>query len=161
MIFLIIILLALAVEAVTEILTSSELTEPFRLVWKRYTYPDGQPSTGFGQYVKVWLDKLITCGYCTSVWVAAFFAVLVPMLFESAFVNWLCFVFVLHRLANWIHIIFELIKKGRIKTYDLVLLIKQEEDLENENGSFGESSTEGPTEIKSGNTETGNSPYSE
>ena len=159
MIFLIIILLALAVEAVTEILTSSELTEPFRQAWKQYTYPDGPPSTDFWQHVKVWFDKLITCGYCTSIWVAALFAIWAPILFESVVINWLCFVFVLHRLSNWIHIVFELIKKGRVKTYDLVIK-KQDEDLEDEYGSFGKSSTEGSTETgPDSNVEAGDGLY--
>lgn len=146
-------ILVLAVEAVTEIFTSSELTEPFRQAWKQHTYPlDRPPPTGIWQYVKVWFDKLISCGYCTSVWTAAFFAIWAPTLFEHTFVNWLCFVFVLHRLANWVHVTFELVKKGRVKTHDLEVLLKMqddEEDSENENGIPGESTSKGAAEAGS------------
>lgn len=135
MTLLTIILLVIVVEAVTEILTSSELTEPFRQAWKRQAYPiDGPPPDDFYQHARIWSDKLISCGYCTSVWVAAFFAIWAPTWFEPILINWICMTFVLHRLANWIHVVFELVKKGRVKTYDLELKLE-----DNRNGDFGES----------------------
>lgn len=71
------ILLIIAVEAVTEIIVSSELFKPLRLMVS--------PMDDF-------------CGYCMSVWVAGFF-----IYFESPLITTLIYIFAAHRLANLFH----------------------------------------------------------
>ncbi len=92
-------------------------------------------------HFKIFVDKLISCGYCTSVWVSGFFAIWSPILFQHQlcgchFVNWMIMTFAIHRLSNWFHVIYMLVLNGRIKTFDL--LVKQVK----EDGSSGESSSQ-------------------
>tara|TARA_R110000751_G_scaffold6623_4_gene28181 strand:+ start:1887 stop:2351 length:465 start_codon:yes stop_codon:yes gene_type:complete len=143
---------ALAVEATSEIITSSDLTFGFRSWLKKIVYPEvpNENLNGFGRYVIAWFEKLISCGYCTSVWVAAFLSLALPTIYsditglgyagsepiEQA-CGYMISVFVMHRLSNWIHVLFELVKKGRVKTFDI--MYQNNENNENNgdsNGSF-------------------------
>lgn len=137
-------LLALAVEAVTEIVTSSKLTEPIRELWKSWTYPiDAPPDDSHWQAAKVWVDYLLTCGYCSSVWIAGLFAIWAPKIgFGWFVVDWLCMTFFIHRIANWIHVAYELLRKGRVRTYDIELKVIEEV----KDGSVGEGVSEETTE---------------
>lgn len=131
-----IILLAIATEAVSEIITSASITEPLRDWWKRWTYKSDEPPVeSYFQQFKIFIDKLVSCGYCTSVWVAAFFAIWAPLFIDYIVSNWLVCAFAIHRIANLVHVIYELIRKGRVKTHDLLLKVSIEDD---ENGIIGE-----------------------
>ena len=158
----IIFLVSIVVEAVTEILTSSELTDPLRGKLKKWAYPiDNPPIDTYFQKFKVWADKLVSCGYCSSVWVAGFFGIWAPKFnFGNQFINWLIIVFILHRLATWVHVVYELIKKGRVKTFDVELLIRMvnvdsvegsvlDENLGDNNGSIRKSTFEESAETES------------
>lgn len=151
-------ILSVVVEAVTEILVASELTDPFRRRWKEWAYPvDSPPPDTYFQKFKVWFDKLISCGYCTSVWVAGFFGIWCPKFdFGHWLINWLVVVFVLHRVATWVHVAYELIKKGRVKTYDLEVKVLMQ-DPEDDNGAIGEGPSEESAEAESGRDEAGGS----
>lgn len=140
-----ILFLSIAVEAITEILTSSELTNPLRKKWKEWTYPlDTPPPDTFFQNFKVYFDKLISCGYCTSVWVAGFLGIWTPKFdLGSSVVDWLVITFVLHRFSTLFHVVYELIRKGRVKTFDLeIQLTNRNEYSEGNNGSIRESTPE-------------------
>jgi len=90
-----IIIVVLAIEAITEIISSSAIFEPLRLFF----------------YNKKWnfLHSLSTCGYCTSVWVSMPFAVLFPFQLLPVYsifnqcTNIIISVFFYHRLSNVIH----------------------------------------------------------
>lgn len=129
-IIIILILLSIATEAITEILTSSALTDPVRMWWKRYTYrTDTPPKNSFLQKIKVFIDKLISCGYCTSVWISGLSCVFgQPSILNNEFWNWVLCTFVVHRTANWLHVIYELVRKGRVKTHDLLVKVTIDED---------------------------------
>ena len=133
------ILLIIATEAITEIIVASEfpLFYWFRNWWTIYTFPpEGPPRTGKIQHVRVSIHKLVTCGYCMSVWVSAFFAIWTSFdYFGNTFINWLVSVFFIHRLSNWLHVFFELTKRGRVKSYDIELRVKTDEHEEDEDGS--------------------------
>jgi len=121
------IILAIVVEAVTEIIVDSELFSPLKQGFKSYIYPvDYPPKNDIRQSLLVFVDKLISCGYCTSVWIAAFFSFFAPVLMES-WANWLITTFLLHRMSNSIHVIYELLKKGRVVTHDYIIKINQSE----------------------------------
>ncbi len=51
------------------------------------------------------------------------FACFGPRLFNNLFINWLVNVLILHRLSNWLHVVYMLIKKGRVNTNDTELKI--------------------------------------
>jgi hypothetical protein len=151
-------ILSVVVEAVTEILVASELTDPLRRKWKEWTYPvDAPPPDTYFQKFKVWFDKLISCGYCTSVWVAGFFGIWAPKFdFGYWLIDWIVIVFALHRVATWIHVVYELIRKGRVKTHDLEVKVLMQ-DSEDYDGSVGEGSFEESAEAESGGDEAGGS----
>ena len=77
-----IILLAVATEAVTEILEESELFEWFRALMRKTDFT----------------AALISCGWCLSLWVATFWFV---CWWLGAY--WLAIPFVIHRLSNLHH----------------------------------------------------------
>lgn len=148
-IIVILLLLTIAVEATTEILTSSKLIGPLQNKWKQWTYPvDRPPSGGLLRVFMVFVDDLWSCGYCTSVWVSGFFSLFAPSVFDNSFVNWLVSVFVLHRLANWLHVCYELVRRGRVNSLDIMLRVSEIDD-----GTIGQSIGEATTTIESGDPE--------
>jgi hypothetical protein len=44
-------------------------------------------------------------------------------------------VFFIHRLSNWLHVLFELVKRGRVKSHDVELHVKFDEYEGDEDGS--------------------------
>lgn len=110
---------AVAVEAISEIITSSDITFGFRAWIKRLAYPEDPTKSSKFRKIIAWFDKLISCGYCTSVWIAAGISLAVPKPVDGA-LGWVICIFVLHRISNLLHVIYELIKKGRVKTYDIM-----------------------------------------
>jgi hypothetical protein len=132
----------IATEAVTEIIVASEFPL-FEWIRTRLSYsalPE-TPRTDFRQYCIVAIYKLFTCGYCFSVWTAGFFALFAPSLLEFWFLNWVLMLFVIHRLSNWLHVAYELLRKGRVKTHDLeakITLVSDEEFTDNEDQSVEE-----------------------
>ena len=94
MLFYIIIFLATVVfvEGTTEIISKSELFSSFR-DWVAF-------KNGF-------FGKLVRCGFCTSVWVAALPAVVFTYTLHTEWyhvpVYFLFFVVVFHRLSNYLH----------------------------------------------------------
>ena len=144
-ILLILVLLTITVEAITEILTSSTLINPLQTRWRIWVYPlDGPPPNNILHNLGVFIDRLWNCGYCASVWVAGFFAIFAPIIFQDKLVNWVIMTFTLHRLANWLHVVYELVRRGRVNSLDIMLKI-----TENEDGTIRQSPGEAATEIES------------
>ena len=117
-------LAAIAVERITEIITSSDIASMvFKDRLKNLLYSI-QTETWFRSFL-VFADKLTSCGYCCSVWVS--FGV---SLFEEArfFDNLLLNVMLLHGFSNLYHVLYELIRRGRVYSYDINL--KQEESYD-------------------------------
>lgn len=83
-------------EALTEIITKSEIFEPLR----KKVFDLGQNNTFFG-----WVHKLLDCGYCFSVWSGTFIAFLFlrDLNFICSGVDEFIIGLVLHRLANLFH----------------------------------------------------------
>ncbi len=128
-------LLVVFVEAVTEILVAAKITDGFRNFIFSKAHPnfdkeDAELTTG--PWLWRFFNDLLSCGYCTSVWVSFGAAILSPRWFlvQTPFigwmVNWLVMVFVLHRISNWLHVAFSIIKKGRVKTYDIEIVHKHQ-----------------------------------
>lgn len=124
----IIIILAIVVEAITEIVTSSTLVAPLQATWRTWTYPIDRPPSGKIQAVMAFIDQLWNCGYCSSVWVSAVVALFAPSLVSNIFINWVIIVFLLHRLSNWLHVLYELVRRGRVKSFDIQMRITEEQD---------------------------------
>lgn len=143
---LLLLLLSIATEAVTEIIVAASITDPIRKWWKELTYnPNYPPKDTYTQRVKVFIDKLLSCGYCSSVWVAGLAAIWAPIIIQYIIPNWLIATFVIHRCANLLHVVYELIRKGRVKTQDLLIKVSIEE---NEDGIVGESEGESDSPIE-------------
>ena len=89
------ILLALATEAITGIISKSDIFYSFR----KWLFKKSR-----------WLHGLVDCPYCTSVWIAVF---LVSMYYVSqvlsfyGFFKFFLYGFVVHRLSNIIHFIID------------------------------------------------------
>ena len=68
-----------ATEAVTEIIVDSKLFMPFHARIRRIAYPpDAPPPNTRLRRIAAWVDALTSCGYCLSVWVGGWFALLLP-----------------------------------------------------------------------------------
>lgn len=126
--------LVIATEAVTEILVDAKITEGLRqrIRCKAFPWvPEGQelPSP---RLFWIFIADIAGCGYCASVWVAMWWGLFAPTFFSwegnwsvlliAWVINWLLAVVVLHRLSNWLHIGFSLLKNGRVRTYDIKLV---------------------------------------
>jgi hypothetical protein len=147
-------LLVIAVEATTEIITSSKLVSPLQNKWKLWTYPaDRPPPGGIIHALMVFIDNLWSCGYCTSVWVSGFFALFAPKLFGNIIVNWLVLIFVLHRLSNWLHVVYELLRRGRVNSLDVMLRVTEDDDGTIGQGEDSTAATFGPERSESGGSE--------
>lgn len=94
---LILAILVICVEAITEIVVASKITLGIR----NWLLKNAK-----------FLGSLINCGYCTSVWVSATLAWFVPinmsaMVVDAGFFNkiidYVIFLFVIHRLSNIWH----------------------------------------------------------
>lgn len=141
------IIASLAVEAITQILTKSSLLDitgirPFFII---RAIPDGVPHHKRivipGATVKsrllIWftsitdfswslfvrlMHKLLTCGYCTSVWVSFSIAVFLtgaisgwPLI--DLLIRWM----VVHRLSNIVHDVIEKHRRGMVNSIDLTV----------------------------------------
>ena len=98
------VILGIAVESITELLTKSEIFKPLQK-WanpKVITYLRNEPLP------KNFFQKIVSCAYCLSVWVAAF-VILVYTLLPTPIGLSILLVFTLHRLSNWAHHLFELL----------------------------------------------------
>ncbi len=97
----IVIFLVILTEAITQIITKSELFEPIRKF-----FFDRRKNKFFN-----WMHSLIDCGYCTSVWVGWFVAISFLFL-KSAVLNVFFIGIVLHRLSNILHFIIDRIDRN-------------------------------------------------
>jgi len=83
-------------EALTEIITKSEIFEPLRA----RVFKLGQANRFFK-----WMHELLDCGYCFSVWAGALIAILffrdLNLLHWG--LDWFFIAIVLHRLSNLFH----------------------------------------------------------
>jgi len=98
-----IVFVVVVVEALTEIITKSEITEPIR----KYVFKLGHKNKFFN-----WLHRLLDCGYCTSVWIGMFTSLL---LFShvnvfNTYLDWIFIGLVLHRLSNVLHFLVDRIR---------------------------------------------------
>lgn len=93
------VLSVIATEAITEILTKSNLFEPFR----EFLFNKRQSK------VCAWLHNLLDCGYCTSVWVGWFiaFVILFDVSLIHRYIDWFFIGLILHRLANVQHFLID------------------------------------------------------
>lgn len=115
-----------AVEALTELISSSKIMFGVR-DWFSRPAPEPEPCTHpiptssdwdpncckkncfirFGWWLRGFIGELLNCGYCTSVWVAAAAAFVVPgkilWWLPTILIKWL----VLHRFSNLLHETFQ------------------------------------------------------
>ena len=101
----------IATERVAEIIVHSELFGAFREKFSTFWVHKNHPV----------FAKLVTCGWCTSVWIAGMIAFLysesAPLPSHSD--HWPLRAIVLCGLSNYWHTIFELIRRGRTISIDV------------------------------------------
>lgn len=115
----------IVVEAVTEILADSKFFNWFRA----WLYPKNfniNTVSCFINNIRLYLFALFNCGYCLSVWVSALVAYMALGIYRldnfdglPDWIKWLGVTFILHRLSNWLHVVYEYVRKGRIVTVDV------------------------------------------
>lgn len=95
-------------EAITEILTKARLLEPIR----QRVFDKIEEGNFFE-----WLNELMDCGYCVSVWVGWFIALL--LFYDSNIVckgvDWFFIGLIFHRLSNVLHFIIDRINRNHTK----------------------------------------------
>lgn len=107
----------IGVEAITQIITKSEIFSPVR----EFFY-NRRKNKVFN-----WLHDLLDCGYCTSVWIGWLVAAL--WVFAGNLVIDILFVgIVLHRLSNIFHFIID--RLDRTRELPIELINRQGEDDE-------------------------------
>jgi len=105
MFIFILVLLVLNIEAVTNILSKSEMFKPLRASLFNHS----------GNRIVKFLHEVLDCPYCTSVWVSLFYVVMLYLVVEvyalsSAFM-FIMFVIAFHRLSNILHHIIDRVDK--------------------------------------------------
>lgn len=111
-------IIAIIVEGVVELITSSEISDVlFKDKLKIYVYQHINDKNVLIKFLK-FLNKITSCGYCCSVWVSMI-AALLP---EGSYLYYYpANVFALHRLSNYVHSAFELMRRGRVQFHDVRL----------------------------------------
>lgn len=118
----------IAVEAVTEIVVDSKLFFGLRtwLYPKNFDEVSASRLAIVIQHARLFLFNLLNCGYCSSVWISAIVAYLTLDMYNlgglnhlSVWIKWLGITFVIHRLSNWLHVVYEYVRKGRVLTIDV------------------------------------------
>jgi len=98
-------------EAITEILAKANIFEPLRQkVFNRIKE---------GNFFE-WLDSLIGCGYCISVWVGLFISLLLfykSNFFISKYIDWFFIGLFLHRAANVWHFVIDWLNRSKGGVY--------------------------------------------
>jgi hypothetical protein len=122
-------IISIVIEAITEIIVESEF--PLAL-WAR------EFATGFAipkdddlskiKWYHNFFYKLLTCGYCCSIWIAFGCSFFIPDFQLNILNNIVVKTFLLHRLSNWWHSAFELFRRGRVHTYDLNVIRERKDD---------------------------------
>jgi hypothetical protein len=97
---LIILFAIILTEAITQIITKSELFKPIR----KFFFD--RRGNKFCNY----MHDLLDCGYCVSVWVG-WFVVIAFLYIDSVVINVFFAGLVLHRLSNVLHFIIDRINK--------------------------------------------------
>ena len=100
---LIILFAIILTEAITQIITKSELFKPIR----KFFYD--RRENKFCSHV----HDLLDCGYCTSVWVG-WFVVIAFLYLNSVILNVFFAGLVLHRLSNILHFVIDRINKDEL-----------------------------------------------
>jgi hypothetical protein len=96
---LIILFAIILTEAITQIITKSELFRPIRKFFFE------KRANKLCKYI----HDLLDCGYCTSVWVG-WFVVIALLYFDNIVINVFFAGIVLHRLSNILHFIIDRIQ---------------------------------------------------
>lgn len=91
--FIVFILMVIAVEAISEIITSSDIFVGLRGWFSRQE-----------NLILNFISRMITCGYCCSVWVSGTLAWSIPLSLTGYwFIDIVINTFAVHRLSNWYH----------------------------------------------------------
>lgn len=123
----ILICVAFVVERTTEIIVDSKLFAPLRNYLATKAVPDNLVKPWF---IWTFLYNVISCGYCLSVWVAAFYTYFSRLdLCDDKYSNYLVNAILLHGLSNIFHVLYMKIYRGQVKYLHLTLKEDKEDGL--------------------------------
>jgi len=122
-------ILIIVVERITEIIVASKIFAPLREAISKRAFlgPSRTPSfvpdilRNFGQAIISFISKVISCGYCTSVWIGLLISPFADKIFENAIADWLIVAIFLHGMSNLYHVFYQLLQNGRVWTFDIML----------------------------------------
>lgn len=131
------ILLVVFVEGLTELIVESKIMNRFRMAIKQRGSLNPEDPNAFNLEIPKFSSwsfwaMVISCGYCTSVWVSMPVAFVSPDVISNGEgfgkvllvpVNIILAIIILHRASNLLHMGFILAQKGRVKTFDVELKI--------------------------------------
>ena len=121
--FLDMVMIIIAVEAATNLITKSEFSIRFIK----------QPIFKLRRFKAFnFMHDILDCGYCTSVWVALVFAVF----FITDTFNWLIIILVLHRMSNLLHFFIDWVDEKRTRVLDFNSKGEDYERLREEHDTF-------------------------
>jgi len=93
-----IMMMIIVVEALTQLIFEAAPLQPIRNFIIRFT-----------PFLNIGGSHLLECKYCTSVWVSMFSVFLYYNL-DYQIVYWFCLMLVFHRLSNFVHLYFSLMR---------------------------------------------------
>ncbi len=115
---------AIATEAFTEIVTTAKITDGRRAAVKRAALSRAALTDAYSTVIK-FVDAVLSCSYCCSVWVAVPFAFVPAVSWPFKFLLWpigfVIVVMAVHRLSNFFHGFVSLATKGRVRVHDLAI----------------------------------------
>ena len=124
----------LAAERSAEVIVDSEFFAPFRAWLARNSIVNLDDPTGprypkWCRRIFLFLSKLTSCGWCTSMWTSILFAWCLPggYFHIAAGDNIFIKILALFGLANAWHAIFRLIHRGRVTAIDLTVDLRPED----------------------------------
>lgn len=126
------ILAVVAIESITEIIIDSRLFKPMRRKikkkWRKISEAEYQYSK-IERRVFFFLNAWVSCGYCLSYVVSAVAALFVAIRMSGyPLVDFFFTMFILGRLANWLHEFTQIVSRGRVKYVNVTHEIQLKED---------------------------------
>ena len=111
------VLAVILTELLTELVVKSEIFKPLRKKLPNYVIPFHD-----------WMEELLSCGYCFSVWVAAGVVILLQLVYNLTgwyLVDLALMSLIVHRLSNYLH---NFNDKWLDKYYDAQYINTEKED---------------------------------
>ncbi len=140
-IYICLILCVVVTEAIVELLCKSRLFLPLRNFIDNITSKD----SWFCKNIVGFINKIISCGYCTSVWVSSVITPLVIFFSEGYEItnikNWLLVIMLVifvHRVSNYLHMFIDKWVDKFYSNKESVVILREDKTTDGEVGGYNE-----------------------